>query len=301
MKVRWYDRVLQFIGGFVLLTLGVSSLLFGSNVIHFDHFSMDTLFVESWQWTPIFVAVGVLLIALGIRLVVMTFGLSKSRYYAVQNNDSDCVQISIQAVDHLVRKCLQRFDAIFPTQVQIGGQHDAIVIRIRMAIRSDVRIPELVSEIRGAVKEYIEDCSGVKVERVEVMVDASKDMGQQPEKANADALKMLPPERVNDTQEILGSSHVHAREEGAFESHTPESTIEAARDPVYVSNTWQDEAPGTQFAQEPVAEPDMLSVASDATVIQDELVLLDALEPEIEDDETDKSHPAQEEEPDAIQ
>lgn len=320
MKMRWFDRALQLVCGILLLALGMLLLLFSAGALRFDAFSMDALFTEPWQWTPVFMAAGVLLIVLGFRLAFVSFGSKSGRYYAVQSGDSDHVRISIQAIDHLTRKCLRRYTEIYLSHVNIEGQHDAIVIHLRMTIRSDVRIPELVSEIRQDVKGYIEECSGVKVERVEVMVEATKDVDRQAEPEPLPAPKpLLPPtpepaitpREVTSRPDALAHSEIPApvmdwypedeaapeafdrpdaiaREESALIREAQESMFEDTRDPLFISvdKTEEFSAPEAE-PQRPNDETTPPGISAPFDPHDDELVSLDALETEIEDHDVD--------------
>ena len=297
MKIRLVNRILQFIGGLILIALGVIGVPFVSNALRYETFSVNSLFAKPMDWSPAFVASAVVLLLLGLLLVFFAFRMKRGRYYVVQTNDSGNVQISVQAIDHLIRKCLQHYGDITLSNVHIGGQDEAVVVRLRMVIRSDVRIPKLVAEIRGNVKEYIESCSGVKVERVEVIVDATKDAAGRQDAGHAAESRNTPllpsAEPMSAPAEDSVGAHVHAWDDRA--SKPAEPAVLDERDPIYLSHTGTQEAPATQ--ENPITAGEADFVAEDG--VPDELVSLDAMEQEVEDvDGRDDGH-AMEEEPDA--
>jgi len=296
MKLRWFHRALQLVGGTILVGLG--ALLVWNGFARRQFSNINNQLHDLWNRSPIYIAGVVLLIALGFLLVFFAFRVKRGRYYAVQTNDAGSVQISVQAIDHLIRKCVQRYDDVTLTSANVGGQHDAIVVRLRMAIRSDVRIPELVATIRAEVKEYIESCSGVKVERVEVIVDATKDAAdRQDAKKKTEAQTPLLLSSVEDAEtptEHLGETYAEPLAEPPVlisHDHAPdgepqEQTFVDEREPVFISHT------------EP--EDMLLSDVEPIADVPDELVSLDALEPEMEEPEMSvENGDQQEEEPDA--
>lgn len=327
MKIRWFDRALMFLAGLILMALGVCSVLFAANVIAFPGLSMDKLFADPWQWTPVFILVGALLILIGVRIAFRSLWRQKivrSRYYAVQSEDMGGVRISMQAIDHLIHKCLHSWPEILSTQVSISGQQDAVVIGLRATLRSDVRIPELITDVRSEIKEYVEDCSGVKVERVEVVIEATKDVDTavaHHEMRSIDSRKTRAalPDGIarEDDVPVEQKETFEGAQDAAIAQYPSEPVPE--RDPIHISHSMgQTEAlPVNDLAEElPVnddmpellpesgdteEEPFTLSdsafpfpeIDRDAMELRDELVELDGCVDEVE--ETDAAEDARDE------
>ena len=68
--------------------------------------------------------------------------------------------ISVQALDHLVHKCVDARPEILSAQVQIAGREDSIEVTLRMVLRADVRIPRLVEQVQAQVRQHLQDCGG---------------------------------------------------------------------------------------------------------------------------------------------
>lgn len=179
MKMRWYDRILVSLSGLVLTALGIFVMLAGGGVMKLpEPLALDTWLGSGWQWMPLVFLGGLLLIAWGLWLLLRPFmrrGESRGRYYTVHDGGVDSVQISIQALDHLVHKCLDRRSEILSSNVRISGQEDAMRILLRMTVRSGVTIPTLVAQVRKEIKLYVEQCAGVTVESVRIVVEATKE------------------------------------------------------------------------------------------------------------------------------
>ncbi len=192
MKMRWYDSILVSLSGLVLTALGVFVMLAGSGVIKLpEPLTLDAWLGSGWQWMPLVFLAGLVFIAWGLWLLLRPFmrrGESRGRYYTVHDGGVDSVQISIQALDHLVHKCLDRRGEILSSNVRISGQEDAMRILLRITVRSGVTIPTLVAQVRKEIKCYVEQCAGVVVESVQIVVEATKDA-----KGTAFEPELLPP------------------------------------------------------------------------------------------------------------
>lgn len=185
MKMRWFDRLLVSLAGLVLAALGVCVVLAGGDVIELpEPFAFDAWLGDGWQWMPLVFLTGVLFIAWGLYLLlkpVFRRRAPASKYYLVKDDAEGDVQISVQAIDHLIHKCLEKHKEILASQVKIGGQENAMRILLTLTVQSDVNIPELVTRVREEIRAFVERSSGVSVERVKVVVEATKDVkGHEP-------------------------------------------------------------------------------------------------------------------------
>lgn len=298
MKMRWFDRVLLVLGGLVLLALGVFVVLFASNVIRFADISMDILFKDAWQWMPLFILAGAVLTLMGIRIAFRPLWRRKdaqSRYYAVQSVDAGSVHISMQAIDHLIHKCIQYWPEILSTQIAIRGQQEAVTIRLRLTLRSDVRIPELIADVRTEVKDYVEECSGVKVERVEVVIEATKDaVDALSEPKGFAARRGIPSLSAGQTEKGTSGSGAAIGSEQLPDTADDISTIDEMdtmetyeapipdRNPIHVSHSleWTEAMPVPPY--------DALvsdSAEQNGQALRDELLELDAYVDEVEETE----------------
>lgn len=186
MNLRWYDRVLIALSGLLLAALGVLATLMGGGVVRPESFTLDFWLGDGWQWMPVIVLGGLLLLAWGVWMIIRPFvetSDTSGRYYILKDRGDGEVQISVQALDHLVHRALGVWPEILSAHVRIGGQEDAMHITLRTTIQANVRIPELIGEVRAKIKQYVEECAGVRVESVKVIIVATKDAKQDEGKA----------------------------------------------------------------------------------------------------------------------
>ncbi|MDR0928840.1 MAG: alkaline shock response membrane anchor protein AmaP [Oscillospiraceae bacterium] len=177
MTLKWYDRALIALSGLVLAALGVLLALLGSGLLSAEAFGLDIWLGTGWQWMPILCAAGALLMAWGLRLIWRQLIPARGgAYYSLGGaGEAGGVQIAVQALDHLVRKSLGTHPEILTSHIRIGGREDAMQITLRLTLRTGVRIPALVAQVRQEIKAYVEDCAGVTVQQIEIIVESTKD------------------------------------------------------------------------------------------------------------------------------
>ncbi len=205
MKLRWYDRVLVGLAGVVLVALGVIVALSAGGLVTLpEPFAIDVWIGDGWQWVPVVFLIGVLVCLWGCWLVALSVSVRQSaagRYYTVQGGEDESLRISVQALEHLIRKVVDARPEILSAQIRLGGQERAARVTLRASVRSDVRIPGLVRELRDEIRSYVEDCAGVSVENVQVIVDATKD-GAEPRKDAKPGSPWLPPPKEKKPEKL---------------------------------------------------------------------------------------------------
>lgn len=178
MRLRWYDRILMALAGLILIGLGALVILSAAGVITLpEQIAFDTWLGDGWQWMPLVFLAGALLVIWGFWMLIRPFrrGSEPGKYYTLKDEKDGDVRISVHAIDHLVHKCIDRYQSIASSKVRIGGREDAMDVTLRLTVRSDVRIPELVSHLQEDIKSSLMHSAGVTVDNVRIFVDATKD------------------------------------------------------------------------------------------------------------------------------
>lgn len=180
MQLRWYDRILVALGGLVLVALGVGVILAAGGVITLpEPLAFDSWLGTGWQWMPLIFLAGALIVAWGLWLVIRPFRRAdkSGRYYVLKDTEGGDVRISVSAIENLVNRRLGAYEPILGSRIKIGGREDAMQITLRLTLRTDVQIPNLIDEVRDDIKQSIQHSAGVDVSGVKVFVEATKDDG----------------------------------------------------------------------------------------------------------------------------
>lgn len=179
MTLRWWDKILIALSGLVLIALGVCVILAAGGVIELPAaIAFDTWLGTGWQWMPVVFLAGALMIIWGLVLLIRPFrrsGDARGKYYTLQSEPDGNVRISVSAIDHLVRRCIDAYGQVATAKVKIGGQEDAMTITLHLTLTGDVQIPSLIEELRDDIKRSLQHSAGVTVQSVQVYVDATKD------------------------------------------------------------------------------------------------------------------------------
>ncbi|MEF9896275.1 MAG: alkaline shock response membrane anchor protein AmaP, partial [Clostridia bacterium] len=89
---------------------------------------------------------------------------------SVQNTENGAVRISMQAMDTLVKQAIGQADGVEEIKTAIVNHEDSISVNIEMTLDSDVHIPNVTMLMQRAIKNFIEEYSGIAVRDVSVMV-----------------------------------------------------------------------------------------------------------------------------------
>lgn len=161
------DRILLFILSVAGLVLGVVLALAGASVISTNALSAISYAPEN----IVFVVIGVIVVLLSLRFLFYRVSrASTSMDYIAMTGDHGQIRISYETLRQLAnrRGALLKGAEGFDTRIRQG--QEGIVILVRMQVLPDVDIAQLSRDAQVAVKEYVEQSSGVQVERVLVHV-----------------------------------------------------------------------------------------------------------------------------------
>lgn len=173
MKLRVWDRLLSALAGLVVLFVGLVVFVFGANILPF---SLDFSFLQTdfvlWQRLVISAA-GLVLCALGIHGVTLLFARRREKGFILQRTEYGNMSISMQAMENMVKKCVDAHRELKVTGTRIHHTREGVVIHIRIALANGVNIPLTVNALQKQIKNYITSCSGIDVKEVRVMVETT--------------------------------------------------------------------------------------------------------------------------------
>lgn len=171
MKIRIWDRLLTALSGLLIVLAGVGLLVFGIGVfpIKLDLTALEGPFVF-WQ-RAVMVAVALLLMALGLHGLGLLFHRRKEKGFVIQQTEFGDMSISMNAMETMVRKCVDSHQELGVDSTHIYHGKDGIMVDLKITLRSGVNIPLTVNALQKQIKQYITSCSGVDVQQVRVMVE----------------------------------------------------------------------------------------------------------------------------------
>lgn len=171
MKIRIWDRLLTALSGLLIVLAGLGLLVFGIGVfpIKLDLTVLEGPFVL-WQ-RAVMVALALLLMALGLHGIGLLFHRRKEKGFVIQQTEFGDMSISMNAMETMVRKCVDSHQELGVDSTHIYHGKDGIMVDLKITLRSGVNIPLTVNALQKQIKQYITSCSGVDVQQVRVMVE----------------------------------------------------------------------------------------------------------------------------------
>ena len=89
----------------------------------------------------------------------------------MQHTELGDMSISMNALDTMVRHCVDQHKELTVKSTRISRVKSGIVVEIRIMLAAGVNIPLTVNALQKQVKQYIMSCSGVEVYEVKVLVE----------------------------------------------------------------------------------------------------------------------------------
>ena len=177
MKRSWIDRLLTGLAGLVLFVLGMGLFVFGIGIfpiqLNYEFFQGPFTF---WQHA-LMVGLSLLAVLLGLFGLAKMFKSNKEKGFILQRTEYGDLNISMNAMENMVKKCVDMNDELKVTQTKIAHTRDGVIVSIRILLENGVNIPMIVGALQKQTKQYITSCSGVDVKEVRVFVDTSNNMG----------------------------------------------------------------------------------------------------------------------------
>ena len=134
-------------------------------------------------WISVLVCVcALIIIAIAVRLLIALFRKDSNRPNKVTVLKSDTGEsfMTVSALNSIVGRIVRGNPSVrdFKTYVKTNGE--TVDIKALITALSGVQIPVLTEQLQGAIRNSVENYTGVKVEHVEVVVSATEN---EPEKA----------------------------------------------------------------------------------------------------------------------
>ncbi|MBO7663604.1 MAG: alkaline shock response membrane anchor protein AmaP [Clostridia bacterium] len=262
MKIRVWDRILIALAGLILIAgCGL--------VIAQVFFQVDTAgLIGSWlnnssTAARVLVIIAALaLLALGIFCLLMIFRhKNRDERFVQQKTESGSLEISITALEALVRKCLEQHPELDTQKLTLESRREGLLITITGNLAGGISMPLTVDLIQRQIKQYVTACSGVAVRDILMQIEASGEPSKDsPFAVEAPAGMLLLKE---------GEGEAPAEEEPEAE---PAEPAEEAAEPVPEVRPEPDEAPVEEEPEkeEPVSPIHTLRESSAGIMQQDE-------------------------------
>ncbi len=173
MRMRFLDRLLAALAGFLLFLSGLAIFLWAVGAIPGDN--LTALTEQEVDRTLLFVALGlgVVMALLGANSMALLFRRQSKKGFVMQRTEHGQLSISIHAMENLVQKCVDKHQELTVVSNRIENTRDGVVVDLRIGLAGGVSIPLVVNTLQKQIKQYITSCSGIDVKEVRVEVETT--------------------------------------------------------------------------------------------------------------------------------
>ena len=243
MRNKFWNRVLVALSGLFIFAAGV--LLFLVSFLSLFSISLSLGGTELSQllnglavWQKILLMLGgVAVAALGLHDLSIPFPSRRERGFIMQHTELGDMSISMNALDTMVRHCVDQHKELTVKSTRISRVKSGIVVEIRIMLAAGVNIPLTVNALQKQVKQYIMSCSGVEVYEVKVLVETGIPNG----KVHHGQELVLEPQTA--AQPVKTEASIETAEEpkaAAVNGPEPEATAEEEAPAVTAEETEED-------------------------------------------------------------
>ncbi len=158
----------------VITVLSVFVLLFTFHVFTMEEvtFYLQDIYTQPQMAQVVRVVSGILILLSFLFARVLSGGRQREKTIAF-DNPSGRVSISLNAVEDLVRRLMQKIPEVKEVRPSIVATKRGLQIDVRLILRADVNIPEMTSRLQELVKNKIQDVIGIE-ENVSVRIHIGK-------------------------------------------------------------------------------------------------------------------------------
>lgn len=189
MRMRWYDRVLIILSALLLIAMGALLFMtgvrspqpaydFGLKLIQAFIGLTAVHWVRSGAWYAIslLVLAGLVLFGWGVRQLISLLPKRKEEepYFNASDMQNGRLSISLQALEHLVTKCVEEHPEFSDSIIKITGDEEKATVNISASLATGISMPKATAALQKEIIEYLSDCAGIDVTGVNVIVDDTK-------------------------------------------------------------------------------------------------------------------------------
>lgn len=214
-------------------------------------------------------------------LVLSSKRAAKRQGFVMQKGENGVIGVSVKSIEGLVMTCVKQHDVVERAEISVVERRDGIVILLNIQETAGVNIPLAVGALQKQIRQYVNECTGVDVHEVRVMVENTEDNVIASPYAVKEPVVMTTAVTAAELQREAAAAE--AAEEVAAESlaEAPAEQEAPAEDPIEVAAPVE-EAPAEPevIAEEAAAEPA-------APAVQPAPMVMPVI-PEIMEDEDDR-------------
>ncbi|QQY80615.1 putative alkaline shock family protein YloU [Keratinibaculum paraultunense] len=167
------DKILLFIFSLCIAILSLALVLFPFQP--FDLLSRDSvqMLLDNMIGDYMYTLIGLIFFLISIRFIFVAIKGDKSKdktTYLIQRTEHGEINISSDTIVGLVQSVADHFTGIRDIKTKVDIIEGQIFINLKGQVSPEINIPETTEDLQLKVKEHVENCTGVNVSEVKVLI-----------------------------------------------------------------------------------------------------------------------------------
>ncbi|WJH34291.1 alkaline shock response membrane anchor protein AmaP [Paenibacillus aurantius] len=169
---KFFDRFLLLLFSLASIIALVSLLLSAFGLIPYDTANAFLINVYRDEATAVaFITCSVILLLIAVRMLILAVRTGGGHAPSIdQRTEFGDIRISMETVENLALKSAGRTRGVKDLKSRVKVIQAGLDIEIRTIVDGETSIPVMTEEIQAAVKEHIEEITGIPVANVSVYV-----------------------------------------------------------------------------------------------------------------------------------
>ncbi|MCF6464251.1 alkaline shock response membrane anchor protein AmaP [Clostridium sp. Cult1] len=167
------DRIILTILSICLIIISITMILFPFEQLEFLSTDRINFYLEGIKGNYIYVGIGLALLLLSLRTFIIGVKTENEKLrmtYLIQRTDYGEINISSETIVGLVENISSKFTGIKNIVTKVNIIEGQIFIDLKGEVYPEINIPETTKELQNKVKEHVENCTGVNVNEIKVII-----------------------------------------------------------------------------------------------------------------------------------
>lgn len=167
------DRIILTILSICLIIISITMILFPFEQLEFLSTDRINFYLEGIKGNYIYVGIGLALLLLSLRTFIIGVKSENEKLrmtYLIQRTDYGEINISSETIVGLVENISSKFTGIKNIVTKVNIIEGQIFIDLKGEVYPEINIPETTKELQNKVKEHVENCTGVNVNEIKVII-----------------------------------------------------------------------------------------------------------------------------------
>lgn len=158
----------------LMMFLGAVMVLFANNLIVFDNVVSFLRFIYSDETLKLSLTIAGFVLLFINFIVYRTFSHSQRRDRIVAfDNPAGRVSVSLIALEDLLERRIEELKDVKEVKLYLRARRRSLEAKVRISLRSEVSIPETISQIQDLIRRKVQDTIGIE-ETVQVIVHVGR-------------------------------------------------------------------------------------------------------------------------------